>query len=555
MIKNTADISYRYHLAFTNRYLIYFMFFSLLGFIIYFPSFSVGFLSDDYFSINLFREKGIHVLLYEGCKIFMPLMLLVFGVLFKIFGLHPLGYHVFILLLHVLNAVMLVIFTENYLNILKLLQGRTLLPAFLAGLLFLVNPYQTEAITWISSIGYPLSVVFYLSCLLVFLQWMQQSKIWLFLLSGLLFFLAILAKEVSLSLPAILLVILIFSHLKNGKEWNVSFLYKIVWVLVFYCILIIIYFFLRNMVIGEFIGHYGKDIHLNFAPYRLLQGLIAYTAKFFLLYRFLPETCIGVITFFRQHIFVFIGLIALLLMVVYYFRKPFKEWLYMPAVQLSLLFLICFYFALFVVLNLELSSLGEIQSDRYGYFASVFFSLSVVFIIVAISERNMKFSLVLLLPILWFAFLTRGENHKWVHSSEISENFYRSMTTKDLTGKRIYLVNVPDRYKGAYVLRSCINEGLQVKNICKSCRVSVLSFMEINNDSDRILYTRGKNFVELRTSGSGIKFLPCERYLCYPGFTFYCTSENYLKIRFAGELPSKASLFFIAQDGTISYYY
>lgn len=533
------------------RYAILFVFFSIVGFIIYYPSLSVGFLSDDYSSINYFRENGMgNIFMGRGGQMFIPLTLFAIGILFKIFGLFPLGYHIFIIFLHILNALLLVWFAERLLKYFKVIDHNTFLPAFISGILFLVNPYQTESITWIICIGYPLCLAFTLGSMLVFLQWMQRSNIWLLILSGLLFFISILAKEVSLPLPAILLLILYAGNYKNKKLNNKSCLLRTFQVGLLYTTLIVVYFLYRHLMLGVYIGHYGSDVHLNFNFILLWQGLIAYAAKFFLLYRFLPVHT--VLVFLKQHLFISLSLMVLLLAIIYLFRKPIKSMLYLPAFRLSLLFLVCTLLSLITVINLELSFLGEIQSDRYGYFASVFYSLSVVFLVVSIVGIRKRLWYLLLLPALWFAFLTYGENKKWEHSSTISENFYHSIREKIVDVQSLYLINVPDTYKGAYVLRNSINEGLKVKDICSNCTVKVLSGVSIRDDSGSIAYLKQGNTIFLKTDGSGIKFLPCEKWFSVPEFSFYYSSSGIEKITIKDTLPMGTVIYFVNPDGSVS---
>jgi protein O-mannosyl-transferase len=551
MTEDHKNICPKVPFIFTCRYPFIFILFAIIGLIIYLPAFNVGFLSDDYYSLTIFREQGLRIFFDSEDKIFMPLMLLVMGVLYKFFGLHPLGYHIFILLLHVMNAVLLVWFTERLLKYLEWIKGRTFLPAFLAGLLFIVNPYHTEAVTWISSIGYPLSLAFYFGCLLVFLQWMQSSRTGWLLLSGMLFFLAILAKEVSLSLPGILLLIFIVGHAIKKRKWELPFFYKTGLISLFFMLLIIFYFLLRYLFIGEFIGHYGTDVHMNFGPHRILSGAIAYIAKFFLAYRFLPEPLHEVFRFINRYIYVFTGILILVLALMYYARNAIKKRLFMPAVHLVFLFTACFFISMFTVVNLELSFLGEIQSDRYGYFTSVFFTLVAVFIMVALTGRNIRMNLILLLPVLWFAVLTCDENKKWEHSSVIADNFYRCLKAKNIEGRDLYLLNVPDTYKGAYVLRSCAEEGLRVKDICSSCRVHILSYIAIKGDSGILNYSRDSDCIMVRTTAADIKFLPCEQMFRSPGFIYSATTAGLLRICFEGQLPPTTSIYFIEPDGTI----
>ena len=93
------------------------------------------------------------------------------------------------------------------------LLGRRLLGSdaggFLAALLFALHPVQTEAVTYISSRRDVLSTFFFLACLVVYLRVpREEGPGWGTLLLGpVLFSLGLLAKEMVITLPAVLLLV------------------------------------------------------------------------------------------------------------------------------------------------------------------------------------------------------------------------------------------------------------------------------------------------------------------------------------------------------------
>jgi hypothetical protein len=112
---------------------------------------------------------------------------------------------------------------------------------------------------------------------------------------------------------------------------------------------------------------------------------------------------------------------------------------------------------------LEITSIKSIQSDRYGYFASV---PVVILFASAISHFKQNISyLISAAALVTLTIITTYDNFKWNNASHLCENYLSKLTTLDLSSKTILLLNVPDNYKGVYVLRNGVNEYLKSKNI------------------------------------------------------------------------------------------
>jgi tetratricopeptide (TPR) repeat protein len=92
------------------------------------------------------------------------------------------------------------------------------LPALLAALLFAVHPLQTEAVTYISGRSSSLMALFYLGSLLAYIKGCKLDKWQLrFILSPILFFLAVAVKETALSLP---LALLLWERSAGCRSWK-----------------------------------------------------------------------------------------------------------------------------------------------------------------------------------------------------------------------------------------------------------------------------------------------------------------------------------------------
>jgi hypothetical protein len=93
---------------------------------------------------------------------YRPFLFLTFLANYLVSGIHPWSYHVVSNLIHIGNGILLFLLLDRF------LRSRAI--AMIAALLFVVHPLQTEAVTYISGRGDPLSVLLMLSALLLFLR-------------------------------------------------------------------------------------------------------------------------------------------------------------------------------------------------------------------------------------------------------------------------------------------------------------------------------------------------------------------------------------------------
>ncbi|MBI2062808.1 MAG: tetratricopeptide repeat protein [Candidatus Yanofskybacteria bacterium] len=169
----------------------------------------------EIFTQNILSGFGLNSNYYR------PLLLLSFAVNYAIGGIKPLGYHLVSNGFHLANGILL------FLILLAIFKRR--LPAFIAALLFLIHPLQTEAVTYISGRGDPMSVFFMLLALWFFIKAescttsqvvqfhnLRCRKSWLWIGASLLSMVAaVLSRETAILLPLLLMVFYI-SFLTSG---------------------------------------------------------------------------------------------------------------------------------------------------------------------------------------------------------------------------------------------------------------------------------------------------------------------------------------------------
>lgn len=119
---------------------------------------------------------------------YKPLMMMIYSLLWQVSPNNPLGFHFFQLILHTVNALMVVLLLSNL--------TKWQLGSFLAGVIYLIHPINAEAVLMIADMQEPLYSFFGLAGLLVICRENKTSmSIQMILLACCLAFLSVLSKE------------------------------------------------------------------------------------------------------------------------------------------------------------------------------------------------------------------------------------------------------------------------------------------------------------------------------------------------------------------------
>jgi tetratricopeptide (TPR) repeat protein len=152
----------------------------------------------------------------------LPLTYLSFAVDYHFWGDNPVGYHLTNILLHGANALLVVLLADGIFRAVRegdwLVEGVAWgypVSLLLAGLLFALHPLRVESVAWAAERKDVLNGFFTLASLLAYLGYVRRTEEGgnslgcrgAYLLSLVLFALSLLAKQVSVTLPAILLVL------------------------------------------------------------------------------------------------------------------------------------------------------------------------------------------------------------------------------------------------------------------------------------------------------------------------------------------------------------
>lgn len=179
----------------------------LLALEVYGPALSGPFVFDDQYLPFAFPDFDQRPLL-DVLRGLRPVLMLSFWLNYRLSGMQPYSYHLFNVLLHVANSLVVFAICNRLLRRFEHdVVRRLLLAAFGAGL-FLLHPLQTESVAYVTSRSEALSILFAYAAVAVFLGQQEEKGVgWLRAAAVLVLFgLACLTKEHAAALPAVLLL-------------------------------------------------------------------------------------------------------------------------------------------------------------------------------------------------------------------------------------------------------------------------------------------------------------------------------------------------------------
>jgi protein O-mannosyl-transferase len=174
---------------------------------------------NDYVSNNptLQSAEGLRAIWFDPTATpqYYPLVHSSYWLEYHLWGLNPLGYHLINVALHLISVFLLW-------QILRFLDVRG---AALIAAIFAVHPVQVESVAWITERKNVLSGVFYLSAMLIYLPLALEPDSrpserrwwWKYGTVCALFLLALLSKTVTATLPAALLLLIVWK--RGGVRW------------------------------------------------------------------------------------------------------------------------------------------------------------------------------------------------------------------------------------------------------------------------------------------------------------------------------------------------
>jgi protein O-mannosyl-transferase len=229
----------------------------ILTFIAFFPSLKNEFMPtwDDnaYVTGNsIIRDINLqsvrHMFTKQVNGTYVPLPLMTYAVEYKLFGLHPLPYHITNLLLHLLCTLLVFqLFRLMKINIFFAAAG---------AILFGIHPMRVESVAWIAERKDVLYSVFYLAALVTHVKFIRAGEEGkkLYRLTLLFFFLALLSKIEAVTLPLSLLLIDYFMERPLKIKLLVEKIPHFLMSLLFGCLGIFILYRVGLLVVNKQVG-------------------------------------------------------------------------------------------------------------------------------------------------------------------------------------------------------------------------------------------------------------------------------------------------------------
>ncbi len=433
--------------------LIYWVLLAIAALLCYYPTRDAGFYADFLGWKNRFDAGSWadvwHSFGYEGHH---QLFHAFFYGIYQLAGLNGTIWYIWFVLLHATNAYLVATVWAQLWRLFTAQTAPRWLTAVVA-LAFLLNPYQTEAVVWKACMHYLLTtclLLLSLRALLVFAE--RQHMRWL-LLSHLLFAASLFTLELSLSFP---LIALIFSSgLALAKKW--PWKQWLILVSGVHLLIVASWLWLNRLTLGQWVGHYGADVHLRTDWTLIFGNLFRYLGKYLAYSRhwqwhykevfwqlwhqgewLWPATAIG-------------------LAILIYFLWRFRKW--HPIWQLSGLTLWAFFAALAPVANLYHAWMLQVENDRYGYFASAFFVMALFSAMAWLGHRfaQISSSLYLLLS-LWLLAPTirHWQEAQAVYASLIADFRWHQ-------SPHVFVLACPDNYNGIFVFKDYSKKSIMVR--------------------------------------------------------------------------------------------
>jgi len=232
-----------------------FLAFLFIGFLLYGIVLKGDFIFDDYAVIDNVRQFnfGLKNIFFQ----LRSLAYLSFNLNLALFGNKPVFYHLFNILIHIVNSFLVYLLLHLTLKVsfFKQVKEKRQI-CFLGSLIFLIHPLQTQAVSYIAQRMESLAVLFYLSSLYFYIRARVEKKNWFYPTAILLALFASMTKETSLTLP---LAVVLYDFLFISKSL-IKLIKKPFWLLLF---LVVFGRYFLAAILPEVIAHKAEDVSVS----------------------------------------------------------------------------------------------------------------------------------------------------------------------------------------------------------------------------------------------------------------------------------------------------
>lgn len=435
--------------------------FVLLALAVYFPTRDAGYSSDYFGYLDAYKHnewKDIIRVFHYGSLLYLLHYVSYF--LIHYFGPENLGFYLLASALHGLNGFLLLKYAKRLLALCRV--EVPLLPAA-AALLYILNPYLSEGLTWKACIHYPMVVTFILLALNQYALLLSGGRGRHRILAILFFMLSCFTLEFGMFVPGCFAFML---FLAAWLKKDVALLKREILLTWLPCLLfLILYLFMNKLMLGVFIGHYKAESHLAFGLHSFIYIVKALVKALFFARHLPHEWKMYIFEDFLNRPANAIAVAAVILGGSYLIlaKDPVKTALAAFLAASFGLFFIPICNSYFVVLNL-------FEVDRYIFVSLLFF---VMLLLLVLSELPKKLAWALFLIYLAISAVLTGRQVLQIADSGIaSTRIMDSGAELYKTSKRFLILNNPDSYDGFWMYTNftdtipAMAEGLDLLRGC-----------------------------------------------------------------------------------------
>ncbi len=370
-------------------------------------------------------------------------------------GTSPVIYHLFSLGLHTACSMLVFLISR------RLLKDK--LFAFLAALVFLLLTSHSETVYWISAVGHLFASFFTLLAVWFYMKWVASRKIFYLILSIIFTFFAPLFHEYGVIAPVLVVLYGIISSKYVEKKEKSGLKHYI-----FYALPILVYFFLK-ITSHSFWSAGDYRYNLFKLPFNIFGNLVGFAGfvftgnPFIAWYQIIRDNA-------KNNLFIAAICMAVVVALAVFTYKKINKGFKKSDKEIILISIV-----LFVTPLLPFLPLGNI-APRYAYLASFGAILFMIFILQKIyyylysSNKYFAWLAILLIPAIFIVIQVsqlQKENKDWQYAGAITNSFmqymdngYDYLRLGEIKKPVFYFVNVPQRYKSAWVFPVGINDAM-----------------------------------------------------------------------------------------------
>jgi len=469
--------------------------FFLVGLISYSSILKSFFLSDDFVLIGRVLEGDLSATwgLGQG-GFFRPLVILSYVVDSRLWATNPFGYHLTNVALHTLNSYLVFILSA------RLIRRNGYDPAIsfrisvAAGLIFLLLPSHTEAVSWISGRTDLIATLFFLLALIFYDSYQQERHIPYLAGTLVLFTLALFAKESAICLPLIIIAMELSPATRQEQAPDFR---RAIETGGMFVLILLGYFFVRYAAIGTLIGGYGASHHLSFKLSLIWERLPKYSARAVM--PPLPQQLSFMfVKPFKSRAFVtfaviFTGLLSMLIVCRHKRQTPTKR---KQQNVLLFLLLISFLCSLLPVITMGIS-IFDTSGERFVYLPSVFTSIAIAYVsAIFVTKRKLWLLSIFCLMVFYSAGLYRS-NQRWREAANLSKSILDDLVILSRHDD-LLVINAPDSLRGVPVYQNGLEQALRTfQRSKKISHVDVVSSHSLQSTTDVIDVVLESNLISI----------------------------------------------------------